>query len=143
MGSLLYRTMAKFSTPSALNHYTLNNLLKYDPIIELLLSYFPNASAKQCQLISKRLWNAFIPSLFLLKKHRQEISSEWDNERRRSYKMDHDLFYLLAMTSIYPLFCDSDLARLYPSEINMSKLLKKAETYLGDRYEYFLYLLEK
>jgi len=142
VGSLLYRTMAKFATPSALDKYTLTNLLKYDPITDLLIGYFPQASEEQLQLISKRLWNAFIPYMFLLKKHRHAILNEWTNERRRSYKMDHDLFYLLAMSSIYPLFCESDLAHLYPSEINMDKLLKKAETYLGERYEYFLYLLK-
>ena len=142
LGSLLYRTMAKFSTPSALNKYTLNNLLKYDPLIDILLGYFPMADEQQIDQISKRLWNAFIPYLFLLKQHHKAIVNDWDNERRRSYKMDHDLFYLLAMISVYPLYEESDLAQQYPSSIDQQALLKKAQNYLGERYEYLSYLLK-
>ncbi|MDJ0617627.1 MAG: hypothetical protein QNJ63_12930 [Calothrix sp. MO_192.B10] len=141
LGSVVYRTLAKFGTPSTLDKYTLTNLLQYDPLFELLLGYFHNANQKQLKQISQKLWNCFIPYLFLLKKHRQAIQNEWTSERRRSYKMDHDLFYILAMTMLYPLFCESDVFALYPSNLTLEQLMKKAEIYLGDRYEYFLYLL--
>ncbi len=141
LASLLYRTMAKFSTPNALAHYSLTNLLKYDPIYDLLLGYFPLAKEQELQLIARRLWHAFIPYLFTLKKHRNQILESWDNERRRSYKMDHDLFYLLAIMSVYPVFCCSDLAHLYPSQLTQTDLLTRAQRYLGERYEYFSYLL--
>ena len=142
LGSVVYQTVAKFGTPSVLDTYTLTNLLKYDPLFELISGYFPNAAEEEVKQITNKLWNCFIPYLFLLKKYKQEIWNDWSKERRRSYKMDHDLFYILAMTSLYPLFRNSDIFRLYPSSLSWEDLMKKAEVYLGERYEYLLYLLE-
>lgn len=142
LGSVVYRTVAKFSTPAVLGTYTLTNLLKYDPLFELIRGYFPNATEEEVKPITNKLWNCFIPYLFLLKKYQQEIENDWSKERRRSYKMDHDLFYILAMTSLYPLFRNSEIFRLYPSSLTEKDLMQKAEVYLGERYEYFLYLLE-
>ncbi len=142
LGSLLYRTMAKFSTPAALDQYRLANLLRYDPLAEVLLGYFHGADPERIGRVSRRLWNAGIPHLFLLKKHREEIRNHWSQERRRSYKLDHDLFYVLAMTSVYELFRESDIMARYPSELTGDELMEKARRYLGERYEYFQYLLE-
>ena len=142
LGSVVYRTIAKFGTPLVLETYTLTNLLKYDPLFELISGYFPQAAEEQVKQITTRLWDCFIPYLFLLKKYKQEIENDWSAERRRSYKMDHDLFYILAMTSLYPLFRESAIFRMYPSSLTEEDLMKKAEVYLGERYEYFLYLLD-
>ncbi|MEN8219987.1 MAG: SET domain-containing protein [Pseudomonadota bacterium] len=141
LGSLVYRLVGKFGTPSSLDHYTLKNLLEYDPLSECLIGYFPNAHEEQIRQISGKLWNAFVPYLFLLKKHRKAIQSSWSSEQRRSYKMEHDLFYILAITSLYPIFQDSDLARQYPSSLTQEQLMQMAKRYLGERYEYFEYLL--
>lgn len=56
-------------------------------------------------------------------------------QRRRSYKMDHDLFYVLTITSLFPFYRDSNLAATYTSDLTVDELLDKAERYLGDRYE--------
>ncbi|AFY40092.1 hypothetical protein Lepto7376_3946 [[Leptolyngbya] sp. PCC 7376] len=142
LGSVVYRTIAKFSTPAVLDTYTLTNLLEYDPLFELISGYFPKATEQEISSITKKLWNCFVPYLFMLKKYRREIQDTWSKERRRSYKMDHDLFYILAMTILYPLFQKSDVFKLYPSSLTEGDLMKKAKNYLGDRHEYFLYLLE-
>ena len=55
--------------------------------------------------------------------------------------MDHDLLYLLSMTMLYPLFQASDIFEQYPSDISYDDLIEKVNVYLGDRYEYFQYLL--
>jgi len=140
LGSLVYRTLSKFYTPSVLEQYTLTNLLKYDPLFELIVGYFPDAPQNQIKDITKKLWNCFIPYFFTVKKYQKQIETEWSSERRRSYKMDHDLFYILAMTILYPLFQSSDVYSLYPSNLELQDLRQKAKVYLGDRYEYFLYL---
>lgn len=142
LASLLYRTLAKFSTPSALGHYSLANLLKYDPLAEVLQGYFPGADVGRVRTISSRLWNAGIPYLFLLTKYREQIRTDWDQARRRSYKMDHDLFYVLAISSVFELFQGSDIMAQYPSDLTRDALSEKARRYLGERFEYFLYLLE-
>ena len=143
LGSAVYRTISKFYTPSVLDQYTLANLLAYDPLFELIMGYFPEADESAVKQITQKLWNCFVPYFFLVKKHRKEIKGgEWSSERRRSYKMDHDLFYILSMTMLYPLFQRSDIFELYPSKISYDDLLHKAKGYLGDRYEYFQYLMK-
>nr|VFK30768.1 MAG: hypothetical protein BECKMB1821I_GA0114274_10185 [Candidatus Kentron sp. MB]VFK75226.1 MAG: hypothetical protein BECKMB1821H_GA0114242_10185 [Candidatus Kentron sp. MB] len=143
LGSLIYRLVAKFGTPSALDHYRLENLLSYDPLAETLLGYFHSDEVfeNEIRAASRKLWNAFIPYLFLLKKHRAAIQTEWSSERRRSYKMDHDLFYILTIVLLYPLFEKSALSTKFAFELSQSDLLAKAERYLGERYEYLEYLL--
>ncbi|MFK7906071.1 MAG: SET domain-containing protein-lysine N-methyltransferase [Chitinophagales bacterium] len=140
-GTAAYRLIAKFGFPTILNEYTLDNLLTYDPLAELLTGYFPNAPFDQIEPISQHLWNAFIPHWFLLKKHETDINGDWSRPRRQTYKMDHDLFYILAISQVFPLYLQSDLFKKYPTDLTMEDMLQKAENFLGDRYEYFLYLL--
>lgn len=142
MASMIYHFMAKFATPLALGHYTLKNLLTFDPITELIAGYFPGALRSEVEVIAKKLWNVFIPHFMLINKNRAKINSVWDNERRRSYKMDHDLFFILAMTMLYPIFCKSDLGEKYPDEtLTQNKMMEKAGNYLGERCEYFEYAM--
>jgi len=141
LATMTYRLVAKFGTPTALDAYTSENLLKFDPLFETLSGYLPNAPQEEIRHVSKTLWNTFIPYLFLLKKHKESINGDWSSERRRSYKMDHDLFYILSITSLFNMFSESDLAKQYPSTLTLEKLMEKAKNYLGERYDCFLYLL--
>jgi len=140
--SLLYRTLSKFYTPQVVDSYTLSNLLSFNPILELLHGYFPKESLPQLEFVAKKLWGYFVPHFFLLKKYKHAIWNEWTVEQRKSYKMDHDLFYILVLTTLYPLFQKSDIFQLYPSGLTEENLLEKAKIYLGERYEYLLYLLD-
>ena len=141
LGTAVYRLVAKFGYPTILGDYTLNNLLDFDPLSELLVGYFPEIPYGEVEEISKRLWNCFIPHWLLLKKHQASIATDWTRPRRQTYKMDHDLFYILTITLAFPLFKRSRLSDLYPSNLTMEDMLEKAKVFLGDRYEYFLYLL--
>ncbi|MCG8424012.1 MAG: SET domain-containing protein [Proteobacteria bacterium] len=141
LSTAIYRMVAKIGYPTALDKYTLNNLLDHDPVIELLSGYFPEIPVDEFRPISRRLWNYFIPHLFLLRKHREAIRRDWCRERRKSYKMDHDIFYIMTLTSLQPLFATSDIGKRYPSELDAGDMWAKAERYLGDRFEYFAYLM--
>jgi len=141
VGTLVYRFISKFSTPTALGQYTITNLLKYDPLKELLLGYFPDADPAALFAVVRKLWGAYIPHLCLLLKHKDAIVGEWDNDRRKTYKMDHDLFYIMSMILLFPFFRDSDLARLYPSDLTLEGLQEKARSFLGARYEYLQFLM--
>jgi hypothetical protein len=143
LGSLVYRLIGKFGTPTSLDHYSLKNLLAYDPLAEMLLGYFTgdDLSEDGIRAVSRILWNAYFPYLCLLKRHRKAIQTEWSSPRRRSYKMDHDLFYILAITALYPFFQKSALSKQYPFDLSQADLMAKAERYLGERYEYLEYLL--
>ncbi len=77
----------------------------------------------------------------LLTKHRDDILGGWDGDRRKSYKMDHDLFYILALTLLRPLFERSAVGRKYPSDITDDEMWGKAERFLGNRFQYFAWLM--
>ncbi len=142
--TVVYRLLSKFGTPTNLNAYTLANLRTFDALVEALRGYFPKASLPELEGVSQKLWRAFIPHLCLLQRHRHAIcAGEWSNERRRSYKLDHDLFYSLVITLTFPLFHASDLGAQYgANRLTQAGLLGKAKRYLGDRYEYLCYLME-
>ena len=57
--------------------------------------------------------------------------------------MDHDLFYILAMTTLRPLFARSRVGEKYPHAITEEEMWAKAERFLGERYEYFAYLMRQ
>ena len=141
IASATYRMVAKIGYPTALGKYTLNNLLAHDPITALLSGYFAELDEDEIRPVSRRLWNYFIPHLFLLRKHREAICSEWTGDRRKTYKMDHDMFYILALTLLRPFFERSAVGRKYPSDITDAQMWGKAERFLGDRFEYFAYLM--
>lgn len=141
LGTAVYRLVAKFGFPEVLNDYTLNNVLKFDPLTELLVGYFPSVPYDEVEAVSQRLWQCFVPHWMLLKKHEASITGEWSRSRRQTYKMDHDLFYILTMTLVFPLFEKSDLFEQYDCNLTLDDMLQKAQNFLGERYEYFLYLL--
>jgi hypothetical protein len=139
--SAIYRMLAKFGYPTALDKYTLNNLLAYDPMAALMSGYFTEIPEAEIRAASRRLWAAFVPHLFLLKKHKDAIRDEWTGDQRKSYKMDHDLFYILALTILRPFFERSPVGRKFPSAITEAEMWAKAKRFLGYRYEYFTYLM--
>jgi hypothetical protein len=143
LASAIYRMVAKIGYPTALDKYTLDNLLEFDPIAAKIQGYFPEIPEEEIRAVSRRMWSYFIPHLFLLKKHRYAIRHEWDGDRRKSYKMDHDLFYIVALTCLRPLFERSPVGRKYPSTITEADMWGKAERFLGERMEYFAWLMNR
>jgi hypothetical protein len=141
--SSVYRMLAKFGYPTALDKFTLDNLMTYDPVTAILQGYFADVPVEELRKVSHRLWGYFVPHLFLLKKHKDAIRNEWDGDRRKSYKMDHDLFYVLGMTCLQPLFERTPVGRKYPGALSEKDMWGKAERYLGNRFEYFNYLMGK
>ena len=140
LASVTYRVMAKFYTPPVLGAYSFDCLLEFDPLCALLSGYFPKLSEDALRKVTATFWSAWAPYFFLVNKYRGEIQSEWDGERRRSYKLDHDLFYILAMTKLFPLFQESEVFERYPSGLSVDALHGMAERFLGERYAYFTHL---
>lgn len=140
LASVTYRAMAKFATPSVLGAYSFDRLLEHDPLCALLGGYFPELPEAGLRELTGGFWSAFAPHFFLLNKHRDAIVHEWDAERRRSYKLDHDLFYILAMVKLFPLFRESEVFARYPSTLTVDALHGMAERFLGERYAYLTHL---
>lgn len=141
MASMIYHFVAKFANPLSLGKYTIKNLLEINPLKYIIKGYFNDISDEKAEESARVFWNYFIPHFMLLNKYQEQIKSNWSTERRRSYKMDHELFYVLAIHNLYSTFCNSNLGRLYTDvSLTQDLLIKKIEIFLGTRFQYFEYL---
>ncbi len=138
-----WRIVGRLGYPNTLGHFTLKNLISYNPLVEFFLGYFPNATYEEALEASKPLWNYFIPHFVLLNKYKDAILSEMSISQRKTYKADHDLFHVLSMRQIFPMFEKSDLFKQYPSDLTTESLDEKARKFLGSRYDYYCYLLNR
>lgn len=140
--SAIYHLVAKFATPRALGAYTINALLKHDAISYFLNGYFGSSSPEDWITSTRRLWNCFLPHFELLNNHRECIRGAWEQERRRTYKMDHHLFYILAISEFAEQF--SRRTSGFPgSEVSGDHIDNMARQFLGRRYDYLCYLRQK
>lgn len=142
LASALFGLLNRLYYPTVLNRYTVANLLKYDPLSEIICGFFPHAPMKVVHRISRQLWRYYVPHLTLLKRHSAQLTNEWSPERRKGYEMEEDLFFCLAITSMYTLWHDSNLDTLFPCRLTGKQVLQKAEKFLGERYEYLRFLMQ-
>jgi hypothetical protein len=139
--SSIHKLLNMFYYPTLLDKYTFSNLAAYDPISKMLSAYFPATNAGEIKRVAARFWDYYAPHYFLMQRYRNQLMGEWDQERRKSYKMDDDIFFTLSMLNLFPLYGESDLTSLYPSESTLDDLREHAQEFLGERYQYVSYLL--
>jgi len=139
--SSLYRCIGKLAYPTALRSYSINGIRRFDPLKHLLGGYFPTAPDAVVQAISEKLLSVFIPHFALLQRHADHICGSWTWDRRVSYKMDHEIFWLCAMREIWPLLADSALFEAHPNSMTQEKLDRMAKEFLVDRADYYDYLV--
>ena len=141
LSSSIHKLINMFYFPTLLNKYTFSNLIAYDPISEMLSAYFPEAQPATVKKVAMRFWDYFAPHYFLMQRYKDQFLGKWDNERRRSYKMDDDIFFSLSMLNLFPLYSGSDLNSLYPTEFTLADLEERARPFLGEKYQYVRHLL--
>lgn len=144
MASMVYHFVAKLATPNSLGKYNFSQLRDANPLLELLTGYFGEIYREKLAKETKKLWLAFAPHYILLNKYKQEILSEWTVKRRRSYKMDHHLFFILVIITLQPYFVESELRKKFGDDgCSLEDLLKKSRLFLDDeRFSYLQLLLE-
>lgn len=142
---LPYRIIGKFYTPSALGYYTIDGLIKQNVIVAALEGYFPDAERADIERISEALWSFYMPHLDLLMRCRRGIEGgSWSAERRRSYKMDHQIFSIASFYLLYGLFKHSAMAKQYPAtDIDEESILRASHAFLGERAGYLNYMLQR
>jgi hypothetical protein len=141
ISSSIHKLLNTFYYPTVLDKYTFSNLVAYDPISRMLSSYFPVSKDEEIKRVAARFWNFFAPHFFLMKRYRNQVLGEWECERRKSYKMDDDIFFTLSILNLFPLYCESDLNSIYPCECTLEDLRERARVFLGERYQYISFLL--
>jgi len=142
LSSSIHKLLNMVYYPTVLDKYTFSNLVAYDPISEMLSAYFPASEAEKIKNVARRFWDYFAPHYFLMHRYRNQVLGEWERERRRSYKMDDDIFFTLSILNLFPLYGESDLNSFYPGECTMDDLKEHARVFLGERYQYISYLLD-
>jgi hypothetical protein len=130
-----------FYFPTVLDKYTFSNLVAHDPVAGMISAYFPATQAGEIKKVAARFWDYFAPHFFLMRNYRDQVGDEWEDERRKSYKMDDDIFFTLSMLNLFPLYGESDLNSIYPTELTLTDLEERARVFLGERYQYVGYLL--
>ncbi len=136
-----YRILERFTYPLVLEEYTLRQVRRQDPVLKLLTAYFHDVDQTELKCIVEKLYRFFIPYWFIFKKYSRPMQENWSIARTESYKMDRDFFYVLSITLLFPVFQASALGKRYPVNIGQDELLEKARRFLGNRYEYFLHIL--
>merc|ERR1712226_920904 len=122
LATSLYRIMAKFAFPHVLDVYTIDGIKAHDPLRKVMMVYFPHADPAQIQRISDTLWNAFFPHLAQMQKFKNLINGDW-KDQRKSFKMDHDLWYVMCMTLLHPLQLQAnEITKLYPTTLTESDM---------------------
>jgi hypothetical protein len=140
LGGAVYKVLRRFYHVDNCTSYTYAVIREADPLARLVQAYFPHASSRAVAAATAPLWNYFAPYLFLRKRHSPALAT-WDVPRQRSYEMEMDLFHVLAITLLHPLYAGSDLARRYPTRLDQPDLLRRAERYLGERFQYLEHVL--
>lgn len=142
IASVLYKFLYRLGHPDAINNYTIENLTKFNPLIDIIMGYFPESTELAAQQVSHRLLTYFVPYFFVLKKH-QEMVQQDGLINIQEYIIDRNLFYVLCIKNLSSLFVGSKLASLYPYEHNDKEFMKNAQVFLGNQYEYLIYLLSQ
>lgn len=83
---------------------------KTDPFASFLRGYFAEIPDHEIERAVEPIWRLVIPHLFLRKRLREEMGG-WDRARIRTYEVDRQLFYCLAMLITLPLLQVKPLAR--------------------------------
>ena len=141
LSSSLHKLLNTFYFPTVMEKYTFSKLVAYDPVFEMLSAYFPASPKEEVKKASTHFWSYFAPHFFLMKRYRDQMLTEWEDERRKSYKMDDDIFFTLSILNLFPLYCQSDLNSIYPTECTSGDLHKYAQAFLGEKYQYLSFLL--
>ncbi len=134
LGSTIYKLLNKIYHPSGIADFSARHLLHYDPIASILSGYFPEVDPDQIMEASNALWTLFLPHFNNMKKVPLQTISTWSSDRRRSYKMDQDMFMSFFLIKAFGLFTCSTLKIKYESGITIEQVHHSAERYLEDRY---------
>jgi len=141
VASAVYWLVEGLEHPPVLEKYSLANMLKYNPILALLEGYFSLTNSKELRRLSEHFYQAFATNWFLMKKHQEEMMSEpWEFKRIRSLKLDKNFYYIYVATCLTPIMERFAPAKGYSGQTPESILLQRAELFLEDKYEHFLFL---
>ncbi|MEU7765557.1 hypothetical protein AB0B25_10605 [Nocardia sp. NPDC049190] len=137
----IYQIVNKIYHPCAIDDYDLHTLMDIDPMAAVVAGYF-GIDKIHAMRLTKPLWAYFVPHWFLLKRHRGKIQgwSMASKAQRKSYKMEMNVFYALAilvLAETYRTFREQLHLPPCPSDDDLRQRMTRL---LGDRVDLLEFL---
>jgi hypothetical protein len=111
-----------------------------DPFAAFLRGYFPEPADERIHRAVESLWLATIPHLLLRKRFRGAAGSR-DRDLLRTYEVDRDVFFCLAILKVFDFFAASSLGRRHLAELTEDVIKERALRFLGpERFDYLTWL---
>ncbi|WP_066501590.1 hypothetical protein [Abyssisolibacter fermentans] len=138
--SNLYRYVNKLYYPKAISVYQLDVLLQYDVILSLMKGYFYDLEEESLKEVSDKIWKYFAFYFYQFRRLGDRLM-DMPKELRKSLKFEFDVFYLLCLNLLYPLFLKTNSNTINHLSLSTDELLTNTKEYLGSRFNYLsLYL---
>jgi hypothetical protein len=140
VASALHKIALRLHYFVTLDRFSIAQIRSVDPFAAFLRGYFPEPAAELINRAVEPFWLAAIPHLFLRKRLRN-VMGTWDRERLRTYEVDRDVFYCLAMIKVFDFFAASSLGRRLLSGLTEDGIKQRALRFLGpERFDYMTWL---
>lgn len=140
LAGALYRVANKLYHPNVVHAFSRRALLTWNPLAALVSGYFDVHISRSQEIVSP-LWDYFVPHWFLLRRHKHEFTS-WPEKRRKSYKMDKEIFHGLAFVALAPLYQELRHELSLPDAPSSKPIRERLGVFLGDRMEIIESFLE-
>jgi hypothetical protein len=140
VASALHKIALRFHYFVTLDRCPIAQVRTVDPFAALLRGYFSEAAVESLNRAVEPLWLAIIPH-WLLRKRFRDVMATWDRDRMRSYEVDRDVFYCLAMIRVFGFFTASSPACRRLSGLSEDGIRERALRFLGtERFDYMTWL---
>ncbi|WP_157261127.1 hypothetical protein [Paenibacillus wynnii] len=133
--SNLYRYVNKLYYPKAISVYGTEELLEYDVVFHLMKGYLYEIEDDTLKQAAKEIWRFFMPYFDMMKKNEGKLE-DIPKDIRKSFKFDTDLFYLVCLNLLYPLFLRTESNTIGKDFYSPEELLINTKAYLGSRFAY-------
>jgi len=140
VASALHKIALRLHYFVTLDMFPIAEIRTVDPFSAFLRGYFSEPTIELLNRAVEPLWQMTVPHLFLRKRFRDVIAS-WDRDRIRTYEVDRDVFYCLAMAKAFDFFAASSLGRHHLSGRTENAIRERALRFLGpQKFDYLTWL---
>jgi hypothetical protein len=128
--SVLYKFLYRICSSRLIHSHHIEPLREFDPLGKAITGFFPDIDLSMAGDVSSTLWDYFAPIFNAIKE--QSVQS-YASVNISDY-LERDLFFVLAMTKMHPLYLRSSINQLFPCNETFDQMLLKARNYLKGRF---------
>jgi hypothetical protein len=140
IASALHKIALRLHYFVTLDRFPIALIRTIDPFAAFLRGYFPEPADERIHRAVESFWLATIPHLFLRKRFRGAAGSR-DRDLLRTYEVDRDVFFCLAILKVFDFFAASALGRRHLAGLTEDAIKERALRFLGpERFDYLAWL---